>query len=62
MLRSLNEVYSELRKAALGAGFPTGHAEDIAHSGAALIALGEDGASAVLQALNSGYVNSPEVP
>ena len=62
MLRSLNEVYSELRKAALGAGFPTGHAEDIAHSGAALIALGEDGAGAVLQALNSGYVNSPEVP
>jgi len=51
MKRSLNEVTNEFRKAACGAGYPFGVAEDIARAGAALISAGYDGAAAVAEIL-----------
>jgi hypothetical protein len=52
--RSLNEIAGELKKAARGAGYPVGIAEDVASAGAALVACGQDGVGAVLAALEIG--------
>ncbi len=54
MLRSLNETLGELRKAALGAGYSAGLAEDISRAAGELILLGLDGTKAFLHAMHSG--------
>lgn len=51
MRRSLNEVSGDFRKAACGAGYPIGLAEDIARAGIALIEAGHDGVAAVASIL-----------
>ena len=51
MKRSLNEVTNAFRKAACGAGYPFGVAEDIARAGAALIMAGQDGAATIADIL-----------
>lgn len=52
---SQNEVAALLKKAALGAGFPTGLADDLAAAGVALARRGQSGAAVVLDALLAGF-------
>lgn len=52
MRRSLNEIEVGLRKAALGAGWPQGLAEDIGRAGMVMCGLGGNGVGAVLAMLD----------
>lgn len=51
---SLNEISSTLKKAALGAGFDVGRAEEIAAAGCWLLRHGEQGPKTVLDAIADG--------
>lgn len=55
MRRSLNEISGEIRKAALGAGFPIGHAQEISHAAAWLISKNLDGVKSVFDGLRAGF-------
>lgn len=48
---SFNEIETTLRKAAIGAGFPVGLAEDCASAAAWLVGQGHDGVESVLEAV-----------
>jgi uncharacterized protein DUF3726 len=52
MRRTLNEIEVGLRKAAIGAGFPLGLAEEIGRAGMVMCGLGGDGVGAVLARLD----------
>ena len=54
MMRSLNEVESGLKKAAMGAGFPIGISDEISRAGALLIIEGLDGVDAIYKAIKEG--------
>ncbi len=58
MRHSLNEIEVLLRKAATGAGYPYGVAEDIGQAGAWLCAQGQDGVAACLAGIDTG----PDAP
>ena len=55
MRLSLYEIETTLRKASIGAGFPTGLAEDIGRAAVWLVARDMDGVAAVLAAIASGF-------
>jgi hypothetical protein len=55
MQRSLNEITNEIRKAARGAGFPIGHAQELADATAWLISYKVDCVDCVLRSFNTGY-------
>ncbi len=55
MLRSLNEITAQFRKACRGAGFPAGHGDDLAYAAAWLVSRDLDGTSALLNALDGGF-------
>jgi uncharacterized protein DUF3726 len=54
MRRTLNEIEVGLRKAAMGAGFPQGLAEDIGRAAMVMCGLGGDGVGTVLGRLDGG--------
>ena len=55
MLRSLNEITAQFRKACRGAGCPAGHGDDLAYAAAWLVSRDLDGTSALLNALDGGF-------
>lgn len=57
--RSINEIETTLRKAALGAGWPLGLAEDAGRSGAWLAATGGDGVRLCVEALSQPMPEPP---
>ncbi len=60
MRRSLYEIETLLRKAAIGAGLPVGLAQDMAGAGRWLAGCGVDGLAACLRAI-TGYDGVPEM-
>lgn len=61
MIYSNTEVFSLYKSAAKGAGFPTGLCEELAKAGLALDTAELNGARTVLQALQGGFHEDPQV-
>ncbi|MEX3010715.1 DUF3726 domain-containing protein [Hoeflea sp. TYP-13] len=63
VVRSLNEVYTMLRKAAIGAGCSHGIAEELGRAGVWLCTAGQNGVGAVLSATQAANVrlNAPTI-